>query len=100
MKKTLCAVALAVVSTGIAAPAAHADTPRCVSKAEYRAVHKSMSQRRVHQIFDTAGHRAAYASSGGFTSEIRSYPTCRRNSAVSVSFGNARVDGKSAVWSG
>jgi hypothetical protein len=98
MKKLTCAFALAVASLGVAAPAAHADTPGCVVKAEYRQVQKGMTKRRVHRIFDTDGKRDAIARSGGQTFEIRSYRTCSRFSAVSLSFDNGRMSGKSAVW--
>jgi hypothetical protein len=101
MKKTLCALALAlaVASVGVLAPTAHADTPHCVTRAEYERVHDGMSKRRVHRIFDIPGRRVSISSSGGLTSEIRSYRTCKPNSAVSVAYGNGRVTAKSAVWS-
>jgi hypothetical protein len=79
---------------------AQADTPGCVTRAEYRHVHKGMTKHRVAHIFDTAGKREAYATSGGYTAEIRSYKTCRRYSAVAISYGNGRLDAKSAVWVG
>jgi hypothetical protein len=97
LKRSLCALALAAASVGIIAPDAHAARP-CVTKAEYRAVHDGMTKHRVHRIFDTRGRQEAFARSGRFTSEVRSYRTCRRGSAVSVSFGNRRVTAKSAVW--
>lgn len=99
LKKMLCAVALAVASVGLAAPPAQAaDTPRCVTKVEYRKVHDDMRRWRVHRIFDIRGRRVAIARRNGFTAEVRSYRTCRRGSAVSVTYGNGRVDSKFAVW--
>ncbi len=93
-------LALALGSLVVAtSPAAAAqDTPRCVTKKEYRKVHKGMTKKRVHRIFDTRGRRDAFAQSGGHTAEIRSYRTCSRFSAVSISYGDGRLDGKSAVW--
>jgi Ni/Co efflux regulator RcnB len=98
MRKTICAVALVVASIGIGAPTAYADTPRCVTKAEYRRVHDGMRRARVHRIFDTRGHRDAIAGSGPTLTEVRGYRTCRRGSAVSVSYRNRRVTAKFAVW--
>ena len=83
-------LALALGSLVVAtSPAAAAqDTPRCVTKKEYRNVHKGMTKKRVHRIFDTRGRRDAFAQSGGHTAEIRSYRTCSRFSAVSISYGD------------
>ena len=99
MKNALCVLALAVAFVGVLAPTAHADTPRCVTRAEYERVHDGMSKRRVHQIFDIRGRRVAISRSGGVTSEVRNYRPCRPNSAVSIAYGNSRVTAKSAVWS-
>jgi hypothetical protein len=98
MKKLIGACAVAVASVGLIAPTAYADTPGCVTRAEYRHVHKGMAKARVHRIFDVDGKRQAIAHSGGSTSEIRSYRTCIRFSSVAVSYGNGHVNGKSAVW--
>ncbi len=97
------AVVTMVASAGLVtltAGAAAADTPGCVTRAEYRNVHKGMTKARVARIFDTAGKRDAFARSGQYTSEIRSYNTCSKYSAVAISYGNGRLDAKSAVWSG
>jgi hypothetical protein len=98
MKKMLCGLALAVASFGIAVPTAQADTPRCVTKGEYRQVHRNTRMPRVHRVFDVRGRRVAYARVGRFTSEVRVYRTCRRGGAVSVSYGNRRLKGKFAIW--
>ena len=84
---------------------AQADTPGCVTRAEYRAVTKGMTKARVHKIFDTDGRRQAISTSGGYAFEIRSYKTCAPYSAVSVGFekkpgGVLRMSNKSAVWVG
>lgn len=98
MKKLLCALAFAVASIGVGVPAAQADTPRCVTKAEYRQVHRGMAKGRVHRVFDVRGRRVAFSKHRRVTSEIRRYRTCRRRSAVSIAFGNGRLTAKSAVW--
>ena len=103
MKTIILTLAALVAAGAVSAAPAAADTAGCVTRAEYRAVHKGYSMTRVHRIFDTAGKRAAIATSGGYGSQIRSYRTCSRFSAVSVSFfrrpgGIWRMDAKSAVW--
>lgn len=98
MRKVLCALVLAVVSTCVAVPAAQADTPRCVSKREFRHVHRGMSKGRVHHVFDVKGRRVSFSRHDGTTSEIRRYRPCRRRSAVSVAFSNGHLSAKSAVW--
>lgn len=98
MKNMLCALGLVIACMGISAPVAHADTPRCVTKAEYERVHQGMTKRRVHRIFDVRGHRTVISRGGGVVVEVRRYRTCRRDSAVSVAYENRRVSGKSAVW--
>jgi hypothetical protein len=95
------ATVTAVTATLVPATAAQAaDTPTCVTRAEYKAVHKGMTKTRVHRIFDISGKRMAIAHSGGFTSEIRSYKTCQKFSAVSIAYDNGKLSAKSAVWVG
>jgi len=98
----LVAGTLSVVATGTA----HADagSPTCVTRAEYRQVHKGMTKRAVDREFGVHGHRQAGASSGGYRSEVWSYHPCHRFSAVAVSYnanpgGPLRLSAKSAVWS-
>ncbi len=98
MRQMLCALGLVITCMGISAPVAHADTPRCVSKAEYERIDKGMAKRRVHRIFDVRGRRTVISRGGGVVVEIRRYRTCRPDSAVSVAYENRRVSGKSAVW--
>jgi hypothetical protein len=107
MTKTQLLRSLAAVGAGLALAAggvivtagpASADTPGCVTKSEYRKVHKGMTKKRVHRIFDNRGHRQAFAQSGGHTAEIRGYRTCSPFSAIAVSYGDGRLDAKSAVW--
>jgi hypothetical protein len=80
-------------------------SPGCVTRAEYRSVHKGWTKARVTKTFGTAGHREAIARSAGYGSEVRSYKTCSTYSAVSVAFdknpgGAWRLSAKSAVWVG
>ena len=83
----------------------HADTPGCVTRAEYRAVSRGMTMSRVHGIFDTTGTRDAYSTSGGYAAQVRSYRACRAYSYISIAFDRNgygkpfRLSAKSAVWS-
>jgi hypothetical protein len=100
MKQGLSAFALVLATlTGVSTPAQAAIPGPCVSRGEYRQVHRSMTKHRVHRIFDTRGRRTAFSRRGGVTAEIRRYRGCPRHSAVSVAYGNGRVRGKSASWS-
>ena len=96
--------AVAVPVTAIA-PAANADagSPTCVTRAEYRQVNKGMTKAAVDREFGIHGKRQAGATSGGYRSEVWSYRTCQRYSALAVSFsanpgGPLRLAAKSAVW--
>lgn len=97
-KKTLAAVAAAGI---VAAPLAvvspaEADSPGCVTRAEFRGVKKGWHRDRVTARFDTAG-RIDFQS-GNYVS--REYRACRnpRYSSISVTFIAQRVDSKSAYW--
>jgi hypothetical protein len=63
---------LAVGGIAVTAGSAAADTPGCVTKKEYRKVHKGMTKMRVHRILDTRGWFADGAG-GGFS---RAYLSC------------------------
>lgn len=97
MKRTLCALVLTVATLGVAVPAAQADTPRCVTRAEFRSVHVGMPKARVHRIFDIRGRRVTFARTGRFTSEVRRYRPCSRRTAISVSYANHRLDAKARI---
>ena len=45
-------LALALAPLALVAPAQAADTPKCVSKPEFRKVSRGMSLGKVHRIFD------------------------------------------------
>ena len=80
-----------------------APSPGCVTKTEFRKVHRGDTLERVARIFDTAGLRMSIAAFGGHKSQIRDYRTCKPDSAVHVSFdkepgGRLRLSDKWAVW--
>ena len=109
MKKTITlaiATAAALTPIALAAPAASANpgSPGCVTRAEFNGVHKGWTKPSVDHKFGTHGHRDAGATSGGYRSEIWSYKTCTRYSAVSIAYSAnphraLRFTAKSAVWS-
>jgi hypothetical protein len=87
---------LAVASTALvagsittAAPAS-ADTPGCVSGAEYKRVEVGMTMKRAHAIFDTDGSRLGLDGND----QVRLYPTCGDDQAT-VGLNLRREDG---VW--
>ncbi len=89
MKKTLAILFACTVllGSGAAVAPASAHAHHCVSRAEYRHVHKGLTKVRVHRVFDTDGRRKAISHSGAGTSEVRSYAAChRRHGRVLVSF--------------
>jgi len=93
----LAAAALAAgtaLAPALAAPA-QADTPGCVSKAEYGKVRTGWSLARVHRLFDTAGSQIDYhPGSPGFpASQSRQYRGCPAYSQVQVVY-----DKRNGVW--
>ncbi len=67
-------VALVLGGLVLVSPAASADTPGCVTRAENRRVDRGMTKRRVHRIVDTDG-RFWHGHAGGYT---RRYTPCWR----------------------
>lgn len=76
----------------------------CVSKAEFNAVRKGWRESAVHDKFGTVGKRVSIATSGGYSSELRTYQGCGSSfNVVSVAYnkkpgGVFRLAAKSAVW--
>ena len=66
-------LALAVGGVIVTAAPASADTPGCVTKKEYRRIHKGMTKKRVHRIFDTRRSWFAGGSAGVYK---RTYQSC------------------------
>jgi len=98
VKRRIAAVAagvLAVTGFGVMTPA-QADSPGCVTRAEYRAVDKGMLKSKVHRIFDTNGKRL-YINHGQVTNEGREYRVCRHprrgGSYVQVQYDNYKQRG-------
>ena len=82
---------------------AQADTPGCVSRAEFRKVqalpHGEWRMRRVHRLFDTSGDRLHYTSS----KRVRAYRVCTnpRYGRVEIEYGFYHVwlvEEKHAHW--
>lgn len=85
-----------LVMLGPAAGSARADTPGCVTRAEFRSVSKGMRMRRVHRVFDTRGRRVDYVPGGGGypAEQVRVYNPCRND----VDQINAGYVKKAGVW--
>ncbi len=101
------AVAALVGVAAVAAPqsASAAGTPGCVSKAEYRQVHKGMTPNQVRRIFGAAGKMSSSANFDGYRYVSREYRPCNsRYGMVYVSFSNdgprtpVVLDSKFVVW--
>lgn len=103
-------LALAAASVGAAAAvlvpvtAASANTtPTCITRAEYRNVHKGMTLDRIKRITGIAGHRQVFSTSGRYSSQIRNFKTCSQFSVVTMAFDKTganpwHMSAKSAVW--
>jgi hypothetical protein len=89
--------ATGVVAIGAAYPAA-ADTPGCVSRAEFDQVTHGMSRARVHEIFDIDGKQISSVESNGHLMTIRKYLPCTHNSYVAVIYSDAHEIDKDAHW--
>ena len=98
MKEGLSALVLVLAALTCVSAQAQATPGPCVSRGEYRQVHRGMTKHHVHQVFDTRGRPTAFSRRGGFTSEVRRYRGCPRHSAVSIAYGNGRVRTKSALF--
>lgn len=79
MKRLALTVAAILLSAFATAVPAQADTPGCVTRAEYRHVHKGMTKERVHRIFDARAHRAEGI-------DTFYYNTCKPNHFVLIEF--------------
>jgi hypothetical protein len=90
----------AVLASGLvlANPSEASAQESCVTRAEFRNVHRGMSKAAVHRVFDTSGRRSAISHAGGYTFEIRSYRACTQFGAISIGFENGRLQSKSAVF--
>lgn len=84
MRRTVLTTVVAVLlSTGAAVSAsAQADTPRCVSRAEYARITPGMTITKVHRIFDFEGQLTGL----GAPNTLRYYDTCTGRGVVQVVF--------------
>ena len=92
---TATAAALAIAPLTVAAPA-QADTPKCVSKPEFKKVQKGWAISRVHRVFDVSGKQTSYMGGSAYypASQSRDYKPC------SSQYGFVSIDyeKKSGVW--
>jgi hypothetical protein len=95
--EVLVATAVALAPGIIVAAPAVADTPGCVTKAEFGAVAKGWSMKRVHNKFDTRGKQTWYMSGSKYfpAEQSREYRACVHPTWSSVNVDYAK---KSGVW--
>ena len=100
------AATAALTSLAVVAPAS-ADTPRCVSRAEFRAVKNGWSITRVYNRFDVTGSQDWYQAGDREydwpATQGRSYRACTSFGSVYLEFERYprdvwRVTSKSAYW--
>ena len=95
--------AVLALATGLSLPIlasapAAADTPGCVTAAEYRHVHKGMTRAKVHNIFDTTG-KSLFENPGAVHNSAREYRMCTAwqkatgDSKVQVQYNNYAAHG-------
>jgi hypothetical protein len=76
-------LALALGGVMVTAVPAAADTPGCVTKKEYHQIHKGMTKKRVHRIFDTHRSWLVDSGSGKYT---RTYQSCDLQHAAWITY--------------
>lgn len=96
MKKVILTAVLVVAL--VSQSQAGAFAAGCVTQGEFSKLRNGMSVSKVAKLFGTNGKRGAFARSGAYTSEVRSYVTCTPYGAVAVSFSNGKVSAKSGVF--
>jgi hypothetical protein len=84
------------IITGLAASA---DSPGCVTKAEYSKISRYDTTARAHRVFDTKG----VVRSQGYGMQVRTYDVCRSDyGMVTVTHerwnGTFYVERRSAYW--
>ena len=98
---TIAAATLALVGVPLVGVGpASADTPGCVSKAEYKKATHGMQKAKVHRIFDTSGRQSSTYNISGTHYETRDYKPCTnpKYGFVGIDYKNGKVDGKYAYW--
>ena len=88
----------ALTTAAVLVPVPAAQAAGCISRAEYRTVHKGDSKATVARKAGIAGTRQVFSTSGGYTFEVRAYKTCTPFSVVTMGFDNGRMSNKFAVW--
>lgn len=98
-------LAAALMGGGLAAVAAPAEAanPRCMSRAEYRAIKPGQTPAKVARIVGRKGRVGYAGNTGGYRYLNWEFKTCTRYGWGSVSFSaepgkSLRVDGKSVAW--
>ena len=93
--KVLTAMGLILGSMSFSLPA-HADT--CVSSSEFGRIKNGMTEAQVKSLTGTNGTVFTAAGSGKYKIVIRSYKTCTKYGAVSISYMGGKLTSKSGVF--
>ncbi len=82
----------------LANPAWAADTPGCVTRAEFKKVSKGMTKQRVTRIFDNRGKLSSYYAYDGDVYTTREYNPCAKYASIYVDYKNGLVKSKNGYW--
>jgi hypothetical protein len=96
MKKVILAAVLGLVAATFAIAPAQADT--CVSNKEFSKIKNGMTESQVKKLTGTNGKVDASAGSGKYKVVLRSYKTCTKYGAVSISYMGGKVSSKAGVF--
>lgn len=104
------ASAVAAASVVLVGPQASADTPGCVTRAEWRTIYMSPdgydngpgtggTRARVHRVFDTSGTRTwFYGDDPTFQAQVRKYRKCSSGGRYSVTYHRYKSSGQWSAW--
>ncbi len=96
MKKFLISTVIGLAAATMAIVPAHADT--CVSAKEFSKIKNGMTEAQVKKLTGTNGTVSASAGSGKYKVVLRSYKTCTKFGAVSISFMGGKAQSKAGVF--
>ncbi len=96
MKKFLISTVIGLAAATMAIGPAHADT--CVSAKEFSKIKNGMTEAQVKKLTGTNGTVSASAGSGKYKVVLRSYKTCTKFGAVSISFMGGKAQSKAGVF--
>ena len=96
MKRVVISAIIGLAAATFAMGPAQADT--CVSANEFSKIKNGMTEVQVKNLTGTNGTVSASAGSGKYKVVLRSYKTCTKYGAVSVSYMGGKVSSKAGVF--